>query len=113
MGDGPSLPSWWNTEAANSRKKINARSKEQERDRARQIGGRVQPGSGCSSNAPQDVRSNEYMEQLKFTDKGSYRLTAKEWLGLRADSDRFGRSPRMVIDFQEHNLRLIVTQEEM
>lgn len=107
------MPPWWDEESSNKRKKVNARSKKQEQNRAKQIGGRVQPGSGCSPNAPQDVRNAEYMEQLKFTDKASYRLTVEEWLELRADSDRFGRLPRMVIDFEEHNLRLIVTQEEM
>jgi hypothetical protein len=107
------LPSWWDKESSHKRKQINARSKKQESKRAEQIGGRVQPGSGCSSNAPQDVRSDEYMEQLKFTDSASYRLTVKEWLQLSADSDRFGRSPRMVIDFEKHNLRLVITQEEM
>ena len=107
------LPPWWDKESSHKRKKINKRSAKQEKDRAKQIGGRVQPGSGCSSNAPQDVRSDEYMEQLKFTDGDSYRLTVKEWLQLRGDSDRFGRSPRMVVDFSRHNVRLVITQEEM
>lgn len=105
------LPPWW--ESSNKRKKINERSRKQEADRANQIGGRVQPGSGCSPNAPQDVRSEDYLEQLKFTDSESYRLTVKEWMKLRSDSDRFGRSPRMVIDFSNHKIRLVITQEEM
>lgn len=107
-----SLPPWFDRESSHKRKQINKRSKKQESERAKQIGGRVQPGSGSSSRAPQDVRSDEYMEQLKFTDQDGYRLTAKEWLGLAHDASTFGRTPRMVIDFEKYGIRLVITQEE-
>ncbi len=106
------LPPWWDPDSADKRKKINTRSKKQESDRAKQIGGRVQPGSGSSSRAPEDVRSDEYMEQLKFTDADGYRLTAKEWLRLSHNASTFGRTPRMVVDFEKYGIRLVITQEE-
>lgn len=106
------LPPWWDKESAHKRKQINKRSARQEKDRAEQIGGRVQPGSGSSSRAPQDVRNDEYLEQLKFTDADSFALKAKEWLAGEDDASRFGRSHRLLIDFDKYGIRLVVTREE-
>jgi hypothetical protein len=106
------LPPWWDKESARKRKQVNKRSKKQEEDRAKKIGGRVQPGSGSSYRAPQDVRNDDYLEQLKFTDADSFALKAKEWLAGEADASRFGRSHRMVIDFDKYGLRLVVTRED-
>lgn len=107
------LPPWWDKESARKRKEVNRRSKKHEKDRADQIGGRVQPGSGSSKNAPQDVRNEEYLEQHKFTDADSFRLSVKDWLSGEDDASRFGRLHRIVIDFDKHGVRLVVTREDI
>ena|SRR5687768_1599960 len=106
------LPPWWDKESSHKRKQINKRSEKQESDRAKQIGGRVQPGSGSSSRAPQDVRNESYLEQLKFTDADSFRLSVLEWLSGEADASRFGRSHRLLVDFDKYDVRLVITREE-
>lgn len=106
------LPPWFDKESAHKRKQVNTRSKKHETARAKEIGGRVQPGSGSSSRAPQDVRNDEYLEQHKFTDADSFALKIKEWLRNEDDASRFGRLHRMVIDFDAYGVRLVVTREE-
>lgn len=107
------LPPWWDSESSHKRKQINKRSKKHEEDRAKQIGGRVQPGSGSSDRAPQDIRNAEVLEQHKFTDKDRFTLDVREYLKGEADASRFGRTHRWVLDFDKHGVRLVVTREEM
>lgn len=101
------LPIWFDK----NREKQNARSRRQEKDRAEQIGGRVQAGSGSSWRAPEDIRAEEFLEQIKFTDSKGFRITVEEWQRLRGHAERDGRSPRLVIDFERFGIRLIVTEE--
>lgn len=98
------LPNWF----GNTRKRQNQRSKKQERNRAKETGGRVQAGSGSSWRAPQDNRTPERLEQIKFTDKSSFTINVKEWLALEADALRDGRDPVFVIDFDKYGVRLEV-----
>jgi hypothetical protein len=103
------LPAWFNDPG--NRKKINERSARQERKRAEQVGGKVSAGSGSSYRSPQDVRSEGELEQLKFTDKDSFTIKVDEWKKIRDDALRFGREPRMVIDFEQHGIRMIIEEE--
>lgn len=103
------LPSWWNKEG----QRQNRRSATQERKRAQQIGGRVQPGSGSSWRAPQDIRSDEFLEQVKYTDSRSSTITTTLWRRLREDANRAGLEPRYVMDFVKEGIRLVVTEEEL
>lgn len=110
------LPAWWSEPA--QKRKQNRRSRAQERERAKQTGGRQQPGSGSSYRAPQDVVTpldNEeegFSESIKYTDSDGYRITINEWLQLRSDAHDAGREPRLVIDFTRRKLRLVITEEE-
>lgn len=107
----------WQPAWTNRRVQQNKRSKKQERDRAKEIGGRAQPGSGSSSRAPQDVRQdfNEQgdavLEQLKYTDKDRITIKVKDLLSQREDALRFGREPGMVVEFTTFGLRITITQE--
>ena len=84
---------------------------------AKETGGKVQPGSGSSWRAPEDVRGpldesgDGYLDQHKFTDSGSFRITAKEWRKIRANARRAGREPRLIIEFPEHGIKLTVTED--
>lgn len=102
-----SLPSWFEKD----REKQNARSQAQERKRAKETGGRVSAGSGSSWRSPQDNRTDEHMEQIKYTDRASYSLKMSEWEAIREDALRFGREPRLLIDFEKHGIRLLITEE--
>ena len=101
-------PAWWDPD---QRKTRNQRSKTQELNRAKDTGGRVQAGSGSSWRAPQDVVTGEHLEELKFTGKSSYSIKTSMWVKLRSNAVRLGREPKLVIDFVEEGVRLIVTEE--
>lgn len=105
------LPRW--LDPANQKRRQNRRSGAQERQRAEDLGGRRQAGSGASWRAPQDVATPDYLEQLKFTDAASFTVKVAEWLGLRADALRAGREPRMVVDFEAHGVRLVIVEEQL
>lgn len=99
------MPKWLTDQRGDQ----NRRSARQEKERAAEIGGKRQAGSGSSHRAPQDVVSPDYMEQLKYTDQKSFALKQAEWLRLKADAQRAGKVPRMVIDFP--GTKLIITEE--
>ena len=106
-----SLPAWWSDKAA--RRKINARSRAQERIHAKAADGRPQAGSGSSWRAPGDVISEEYLDEVKFTDKSSFSLQLLEWVAIRAKALRLGREPRMVIEFtggHQGSTKLVVVE---
>lgn len=103
-----SLPEWWTRD----RESRNARSRRQETRHARATGGKVQAGSGSSWRAKQDVKSSDHLDQLKFTDRDSYRLTASELLTIEADALRDGRDGRLIIEFSNHDLTVIVQRYE-
>lgn len=103
-----SEPAWWGGKAA--RKRQNGRSRRQERKVARDLGGRVQAGSGSSWRARQDVKTDDEMVQVKYTDKDSFTLRAKEWEGIVADALKNGREPAMIVEFPHRHLRLRITE---
>lgn len=102
-----SLPIW-----LDSRKNNNRRSAEQEKKRAKETGGRTSPGSGSSWRAPQDNKTDETMEQIKFTDKKSFVLKVDELDQVYHDCLRAGRDPQMIVDFERHKKRAIIIIEE-
>lgn len=105
MGD---MPAWW---AGRDKQRQNRRSARQEAQRATEVGGRVQSGSGSSWRARGDVKTPLDLEELKFTDKASFPLKVADWELHRDRALKQGREPVMVIDFPEHNLRLVVREE--
>ena len=103
------LPHWFDKKL----EKQNARSKAQERQIASLLGGRVQAGSGSSWRASQDVKSDEELAQVKYTDKGSFVLKVSEMREVAKDASLAGRMPCMIVDFAQHGVRATITFEEM
>lgn len=101
------LPEWFER----SREERNDRSRQQERKRAEELGGRTSAGSGSSWRSPGDVRAEDVLEELKYTTKKSYSLKVSEWMDIKEKALRLGREPRMVIEFPESSLRLIITED--
>ena len=95
------------------REDVNSRSKKQELKRAAQIGGRRTAGSGSSYRSPGDVRGDDVLEELKFTDKKAFSLKVSDLLGILVKALNTGREPRMVVDFSEHNIRVVMTIERI
>lgn len=92
------LPAWFGDRA--ERKRRNARTRKQEREHAKNSGGKAQPGSGSSWRAPGDVRTEETLDELKWTQSASYSLKHREWRSVVKKAHLLGREPRMFIDFK-------------
>lgn len=103
-----SLPSFFDP-----RRDRNNRSKKQERERADEIGGRRQSGSGSSHRAPQDVRSDTDLEQLKFTDKDRITILVSDLIKTYADAMVCGREPGYVVNFSKHHIRMVISIERV
>lgn len=99
------VPSWFEKD----RERVNRNVRKQERDRAREIGGRPQAGSGCSWRAPGDVKGSEVLEELKQTSARSFTLKVADWYDIRRKALSQGREPRFIIEFGD-GTRLIVTE---
>jgi hypothetical protein len=105
------MPPWWSEKSAKRRQ--NARSSRQERKIAREVGGKVQAGSGSSRRAPGDVKSSDELIQVKYTDANSYRLTVGESRKVHDDALKHGREPAMIVDFVQHGVRLRIHIERI
>lgn len=103
------MPKWMTPKA--DKKRQNRRSAAQERNRAAEIGGRPTAGSGSSWRSPGDVSTPDVLEELKYTDAASFSLKAKDLKAIQRKAVLQGKEPRMVIDFENHHLRVIVTIE--
>lgn len=104
------LPKWMDKQ---EKRLQNRHSKEQEKRLARQVGGRVQAGSGSSWRAPQDIKSPEYMIQAKYTGKSEYPLKASDLIQVAVDANRCGRTPVMIVEFTAYRKRAVILIEEM
>jgi len=89
----------------------NKRSDKQEKARAKEIGGKVQAGSGSSWRARGDCKNETVLEELKYTDASSFSLKAKDWLLHKDRALKQGREPVMVIEFMQDNVRLVLREE--
>ena len=107
------LPEFFSDKAR--RKRQNKRSQRQEAAHAAKVGGKVQRGSGSHRAAPQDVRADEHLDQIKYTDKPRYTLHLHELLHIRKDALMHGREGRMFIQFERHGfppLKIKITFED-
>lgn len=107
---GLPLPDWWSEKA--ERKRQNAQSRKQERDHAKATGGKQQPGSGSSYRAPGDVRGRDTLDELKYTQRGSYSIKLAEWRDVRRKALLLGREPRMIVEFLDTGVVLEIRQWE-
>lgn len=103
------LPKWMSSKAKLQRQ--NRRSRNQERQRASEVGGRERAGSGSSWRAPQDVITATHLEQLKYTDHAVAVIKASELNKLDADATNAGKLPRLVVEFKRHGIRLVCDVE--
>ena len=89
--DGVTLFPWLNPQQ---------QGREHEKNRAKRLGGRLQPGSGNLPGRKEDIRlPGEILEQTKWTSAGSFRLSAKDFLTTRAAAVAEGRTPQWTITF--------------
>lgn len=93
------LPSWWSKESG--LRSQNHRSARQERKVAKEVGGRVQAGSGSSWRAPEDIVSDTHMIQHKGTKADSYRVVLKEWKRIIKNARQAGKEPALIIEFED------------
>src|SRR3712207_382137 len=89
---------------------IKRKSQKQEKRTAKEFGGKTVIASGALWSCKGDVRTDDFLIENKFTDKGYYSLKASIWekITKEATKDNF-RIPLMQIDIK--NLSLVVIAE--
>lgn len=78
-----------------------------EKRAAQRIGGRLQPGSGCSPNNKGDIKTDTFLLESKSTIHDSFSLKIS-W--LRKISDQaisLSREPGLVVQFVGHDGKLV------
>lgn len=101
-------PAWWGPKA--DKRRQNSRSAAQERRIAREEGGRVQPGSGSSWRARGDVKTEDDLIEVKYTDAASFRLVEADWQEHRRRSLTQGKNPVMIVEFSTTGTRIKITE---
>lgn len=80
-------------------KQVKKKSQKQENQVAFDLGGKVTIASGALYFQKADVRTDKYLVECKYTDKGFYSLTTKTWEKIRSEAIKDGlRIPVMQID---------------
>lgn len=80
-------------------KQVKKKSQKQENQVAFDLGGKVTIASGALYFQKADVRTDKYLVECKYTDKGFYSLTTKTWEKIRSEAIKDGlRIPVMQIE---------------
>lgn len=106
------LPVWFSG-GKDAKRTQNARSRSQEARYAAQRGGKRQPGSGARPGAPGDVRSENELTEMKFTDAKSYTLKVSDLQKILRQALSQGREPEFVIDFEKYGIRAVIQVETL
>jgi hypothetical protein len=97
---------WLQTQEKNNKNKAKLRSREQEKQVAKDLSGRITPGSGCG-NLKGDVRvRGSYRIECKNTQKNSYSLKRSEIEKIEDQAVTYSETGIMIIRFnknEEHN----------
>ena|ERR1700738_2254502 len=102
------MPTWMSGHSRLSNQ--NKRSTKQEKEVAKQNGGRVQAGSGNTWKNPRDVKTPEKLIECKYTDGARYSLSAIAWNDYKKTALQAGREPELIIEFSNYKLNLRVTE---
>lgn len=81
----------------------------QERRVAKKVSGKRQPGSGSGWLHQNDVKSDEYLWELKQTDGKSISIKAEDWEKVRRNALMSGRKAAMHLQIGKY--RLVVLDE--
>ena len=81
-----------------------SKSRRQENETAKAIGGLPTPASGAFWHRKGDVRSKEYLLEAKYTDKKSISVNKAVWEKIRREALLDGRTPGLVLQIQDRKL---------
>ena len=81
-----------------------SKSRRQENETAKAVGGRPTPASGAFWHRKGDVRSRDYLLEAKYTDKQSISVSKAVWEKIRREALLDGRMPGLVLQIQDRKL---------
>ena len=90
--------------------RVKKKSQKKERQRASELGGKTQPGSGAQWHAKGDIKLENYLIEHKYTDKKGYTLTNEIFLKVEKEALSIAKIPLMLIEIQ--NKKYIVQRYE-
>lgn len=77
------------------------KSKKQEKRFAKQLGGKVQKGSGAMSFHKGDVKTSELLVECKRTDKETIRVDKKWLIKVSREAMGYGKTPALGFGFDD------------
>lgn len=87
-------------------------SNKQEKEVAKELGGRVQIASGSLWHCPADVRTDRFLTECKTTEKPRFSITTKIWEKIRKEAINDGlRSPLMCVRIKETSFAVFESKE--
>lgn len=85
------------------------KSIKQERETAKEVGGRTTPASGAKWHSKADVKSDNYLIECKITEKQYYSLKLSTWEKINEEATKAGlRTPVIRIDLENGKHKLAV-----
>lgn len=96
-------------------KKRKRRSDKQERELAKRVGGKAQPGSGNQWHSKGDVIDKDFLHECKYTKNKSFSISIDLWNEIDMKAFQMGgKRPaiELILGVGEENLKLIVLSED-
>lgn len=63
------------------------------------VGGKRNPGSGCFANYKQDIHSDKFVIEHKYTEAKSFSIKKAYFKDITEEAFKLGKLPAMVIEF--------------
>jgi Holliday junction resolvase len=87
-------------------------SKKQEKKLAKELNGSVVPASGAIPGIPQDVSTDYFLVEAKYTEGKSFAVNRKYWNGIVEHAFKQGKLPVMIIEFRGFGTDSIVVMRK-
>lgn len=82
-------------------------SRAQEKQLAKDVGGKVQVASGARWDRKGDVVAPEHLYEAKMTSAESYSLKLKEWRKVKFEAIMTNKTPVMAVQIQDERLAVL------
>ena len=86
---------------------VKKKSQKKENSRAKELGGKVQPGSGNQFFAKGDIKLENYLIEHKYTDNKSYSITLSTFKKIEKEAQALLKNPAMIIEIRDTKFVLL------
>ena len=99
------IPNWLNNKTPQDK------GRNFEKDLAKKLGVKPQPASGALPHYKEDIETNEFLIQVKTTEKKQYTIKASDLKDLVRHAVKIGKEPMMIIKLDGKTWSLMLCDE--